>query len=85
MSVGSFEQVRQDAQLDLAVVRAEQQVARLGHEGLADAPALRGADRDVLQVRVGDAEAPGGRHRLVEATRGCVPSRGFTSWGSAST
>ena len=59
-------EVGEDAQLDLAVVGGQQQVAGLGHEGLADAPALGGADGDVLQVRVGGRDAPGGRHRLVE-------------------
>ena len=59
-------EVGEDAQLDLAVVGGEEEVARLGHEGLADAPALRGADRDVLEVRVGRGEPAGGGDRLVE-------------------
>ncbi|MCY1350547.1 hypothetical protein D9M69_367830 [compost metagenome] len=54
-----------DAQLDLRVVGRQQLVAPGRDEGLADAPALGGADRDVLQVRVGGRQAPGGRHRLV--------------------
>ena len=52
--------VGEDAELDLGVVEAEQHVARLGDEGLADAAALLGADRDVLQVRVDRGEPAGG-------------------------
>ena len=59
-------EVREDPQLDLAVVGGEQHVPRFGHEGLADAPALRGADGDVLQVRVADGEPAGGGDGLVE-------------------
>ncbi len=59
-------EVGQDPELDLAVVGGEEQVPRLRHERLADAPPLRGADRDVLQVRVGGRDAAGGGHRLVE-------------------
>src|SRR5919204_1964589 len=44
--------VREDAQLDLRVVRRDEDGPRLtGHERAADAPAERRADRDVLEVR----------------------------------
>ena len=56
-------EVGEDAQLDLAVVGGEEEAPRLGHERLADAPALRGADRDVLQVRVGRRRAGRSRRR----------------------
>ncbi|MNQ55969.1 hypothetical protein D3C85_700790 [compost metagenome] len=58
-------QVGHDAQLDLRIVRRQQFVAGGGDERLANAPALGGADRDVLQVRIAGRQAPGGRHRLV--------------------
>ena len=59
--------VRGDAQLDLAVVGAHQHVARLGDEGVADLAADLGADRDVLQVRVGRRQPPGLRAGQAEA------------------
>ncbi len=59
-------QVRQHAQLDLRVVGRDEHVAGLGDEGAADLAAERGADRDVLQVRIAAAQASGGGHRLVE-------------------
>ena len=69
-------QVRHDAQLDLRVVGRDDARTRRRDEGLADAPALFGADRDVLQVRVGAGEPPGDRHGLgivgVHAPRGRV-------------
>jgi hypothetical protein len=58
-------QVRHDAQLDLRIVGRQQQVAGRRDEGLADAPALGRADRDVLQVRIGGRQPAGGRDRLV--------------------
>ena len=50
--LGDVAHMGQEAQLDLAVVGADQHLARLGHEGLADLAALLRPDRDVLQVRV---------------------------------
>ena len=44
--------VGEDAQLDLRVVRRDEPVARLGHEGGADLASELGADGDRLQVRV---------------------------------
>ncbi len=44
--------------LDLRVVRRDDLRARGGHERLADAPALRRAHGDVLQVRVVGGETP---------------------------
>jgi len=52
--------MRENPQLDLAVVGRDQQVAGLGDEGFANAAALLGAHRDILQVRVGRGDAPGG-------------------------
>ena len=57
-------EVRHDAQLDLRVVRRDQARAGRRDEGLADAPALRRADGDVLQVGVVGGQAPGDRHGL---------------------
>ncbi len=62
---GVARQVRHDPQLDLGVVRRDQPVALRGDEGLADAPALLGADGNVLQVRVRGRQPPRGRDRLV--------------------
>ena len=59
--------VGEDPQLDLAVVRGDQRgVRRPGHERVPDPAAERRPDRDVLEVRVGRGQAPGGRHGLVE-------------------
>ena len=59
--------MRHDPHLDLAVVGGHQRlVARAHHERLADRAALLGADRDVLQVRVGARQAPGRGDELVE-------------------
>ncbi len=44
--------MRHDPQLDLRIIRGEQHMTLRRDEGLADAPALRRPDRDVLQVRV---------------------------------
>ena len=60
-------EVRQDAQLDLRVVGRDQHVARLGDERAPDLAADVGPDRNVLQVRIAAAQAPGRGHRLVEA------------------
>jgi len=59
--------VGEDAQLDLAVVRGdERQVLATGHERAPDPPPERGADGDVLEVRVGRGEPAGRRDGLVE-------------------
>ena len=58
-------QVREDPELDLAVVGGQEQAAIGGHEGVADAPTELGADGDVLEVRVGRAEPAGLGDRLV--------------------
>ena len=55
--------VRQNPQLDLAVIEADQHAARLGDEGFANAPPILGAHGDVLQVRVGRGQPPGVRPR----------------------
>ena len=46
----------EEAELDLAIVRADQDIAVLRDEGFADLAAFLGADRDILQVRVGRGE-----------------------------
>ena len=56
----------EDPQLDLVVVGREQAVAARRDEAGADRPALLGADRDVLQVRVGAGEPAGRGRGLVE-------------------
>ena len=60
-------EVGHDAELDLGIVARDQPVTRRGDEGPADAAALLGPDRDVLEVRVRGGQAPGGRHGLVIA------------------
>ena len=41
-----------EPQLDLAVIRRQQEAPGLGYKGAADAATFLGADRDVLQVWV---------------------------------
>ena len=57
--------MRQQPQLDLRVIRADQHVPRFGDERVADAAAFLRADRDVLQIRIGRRQPPGrgDRHR----------------------
>ena len=62
---GVARKVRHDAQLDLRVVRRNQDMAWRRHEGLPDAASFRRADRDVLQVRVGRGQASCRRDGLV--------------------
>ena len=58
--------VREDPQLDLAVVGRDQPGALLGDEGGADLAAELRPDRDRLQVRIRRREAAGRGRRLVE-------------------
>ena len=66
--------VRQQPQLDLRIVGGDQHRiieepelrAVIGDERAPHAPPQLGADRDVLQVRIGRREAAGRRDRLVE-------------------
>ena len=59
--------MRQHAQLDLRVVRGDQQpVRRACDEGAADPPSERRADRDVLEIRAAAREPSGGGNGLVE-------------------
>ena len=68
-------QVRHDPHLDLAVVGGHQLgVALADDERVADPPAGLGADRDVLQVRLGRRQPAGGGDGLVE--RGVNPAVG---------
>src|SRR5204862_5110998 len=62
-----------EAKLDLAVVGGEHDVAGLGDEGVADAPADLRAYGDIHQVRVGRGQPPGLRAR--QAVAGVDPSR----------
>src|SRR3546814_1988437 len=50
---------RAEPQLDLRIIGGDDDVARFRHEGVADLAADLGADRDVLEVRVGRTQPPG--------------------------
>jgi hypothetical protein len=50
--------VSQQAQLDLGIVGRHDDIALIGGEGFADLAAFLGADRDVLQVRLGAGQPP---------------------------
>ncbi len=60
-------QMRHDAQLDLRIIGGYQRVARCGDEGLADAPPLVRADRNVLQIGIGRRQSAGRRDTLMIA------------------
>ena len=60
-------QVGEHAQLDLRVVRRDQDVTRFGDERAPDLAAELGADRDVLQVGIAAAQPSRGGDRLIEA------------------
>ena len=53
LELGHVGHVRRQPQLDLRIIRGEQHIARLGHEGFADLPPDLGADGDVLEVGIG--------------------------------
>jgi hypothetical protein len=57
-------QMREDAQLDLRVIRAHEHVAGGRDERLTDLASELGANGNVLQIRVGRRQASGGRHGL---------------------
>ena len=57
----------QQPQLDLGVVGVHQLTARRGHEHLPQLRPQLGADRDVLEVGLSGAQAPGGGDRVLEA------------------
>jgi hypothetical protein len=57
LDIGDF---GEQPQLDLRIVGGDELVTVDGDEGTADLAALLGADRNVLQVRLGRGEAPGG-------------------------
>ncbi len=57
--------VRHDPELDLGVIGRDDAPAIRRDEGLAYAPAFLGADRNVLQVRIGGRQSPGGGRGLV--------------------
>jgi len=56
----------QDAQFDLRIVGREQEMPGRADESTANAPPLFTARRDILQVRLGRAQAAGRGQRLVE-------------------
>ena len=58
--------MRQDAQLNLAVISIHQHVPRGRHKGAADLPSQIGAHRNILQVGLGAGNAPRGRAGLVK-------------------
>ena len=57
--------VGKDAQLLLAVVGRQEQLSGWCDEGTTDPAAQRSPDGDVLQVRIGARETPGGGDRLL--------------------
>ena len=59
--------VRHNSQLDLRIVRGEQQISFFGDERRANLPPQLAADGNVLQVRVGRAEPARRRARLAKA------------------
>ncbi len=59
-------EVREQPQLDLAVVGRQEAPALLRDEGTSDLAALFRADRDVLEVGIARGQPTGGRARLVE-------------------
>ncbi len=63
---GVFRQVRHDPQFDLRIIGRDEDVIGRRDEGLANAAALRGAHRDVLQVGIVRREPPGDGRSLGE-------------------
>ncbi len=63
---GLVRQVGENPQLDLRIIRCQQDVALGGNERLAKAPAFLGAYRNVLQIGLARGESAGSGHRLVE-------------------
>jgi hypothetical protein len=61
-------EVGEQAKFDLRIIGGEQNVARFGDEGGADAAAEFGADGNVLQVGIGGRKAPGGGSGLCESS-----------------
>ncbi len=61
-----FAEMRHQPQLDLGIIRGDEQVSRGRDERRADLPAQFRLDRDILQVRIGGRQAPGSGAYLVE-------------------
>ena len=59
-------QMGEDPQLNLRIVRRNQDTAGLCDERASNLSADRGPNRDVLQIGIAGAQAPGGRDRLIE-------------------
>ena len=51
--------MRQNAQFDLAVIQAHQNLALFGNKGFANASTILTAHRDILQIRVGRGQTTG--------------------------
>ena len=70
----------EQAELDLRVIGREQDVARLGDEGGADAASKFGADGNILEIRIGGRKTAGGGSSLaegsVQASGGGIDERG---------
>ena len=60
-----FRQVGKDPELDLRIVRRQQQAPLFRNEGVSNLAPLLAPDRDVLKVRIGRGEPAGVGHRLV--------------------
>ena len=56
---GDVGDMGENAQLDLAVVGRDQFMSGLGDKGRPDLPAFGGADRNILQIRIGRGEPAG--------------------------
>ena len=79
INAGSSREMREDAQLNLRIVRRHQDVIGFArNKGQPNPPAFIRADRDVLQIRVGHAQSPGDRAGLIEAAVHSAGSVGFT-------
>ena len=79
LQLGDVADMGQYAQLDLAVVGADQHLSGRGDEGLPDLPPGLGADRDVLEVGIGAGQSAGrgggqliGRMHAVGGRIGCL-------------
>ena len=73
-------EIGEDPQLDLRVIRRQQQSPRWGDKGTADAPALWSAHRDILHVGVRGGEASG-RGRGLREVRVDAPGFGVDELG----
>src|SRR5258708_4188289 len=61
---GVFREMRHDAQLDLRIIRREQNLSFLGNERGANLPSQLGSNRNVLQVGIARTKPARGRTSL---------------------